>query len=155
MLDYKTIPGSGKYPTNQPSSTSDQSSNFITPFKVNTGTMRGTQGVGFTGPLIDSANNRITVGGITLDGNTSSISVTATDGSVQGIGIIPNTTQTGFYSVDSSGNLIFKIVNGTLYFYNPVDSYNNNIIIGRAPTDNRTGIWVAKLGQSALTLLGG
>lgn len=158
MIDFSTIDQSNQtFPVKPPDSTDEQSSNFVTPYKIGSGTQRGTQGVGFSGPKIDSANNRITLGGIVLDGNSNSIIVNQPDGSINGLGLIPGSTtgETGFYAVDATGHLVWKNVIGTQYYYNPADSYNNSIRIGAAPVDSRTGIWVGKIGQNVTSLLGG
>lgn len=111
----------------------------ILPRQVSTGTLRGTQNVGYGATKIDGSNNRITLGDIVLDGNTStinigdniildgkdnSITVTSDDGSQIGFGPIPGYPgEFGLFSIDMSGNLIMKIVNGTWYVFR-VDKTN-------------------------------
>jgi hypothetical protein len=48
------------------------------------------------------------------------------------MGSIPNTTEFGFFSLDASGNLVMKIVNGTLYVYDP-SSGKNTVQVGKLP----------------------
>jgi hypothetical protein len=110
-----TTPGSGG---NNFSTASDQSRTL--PRQVSTGSTRGTQTVGYGDTKIDGSNNVITVGGsILLDGTNEVIQVTNDDGSTLGLGKIPGTNEFGFFSKDTSGNLIMKIVNGTWYVYRP------------------------------------
>lgn len=92
-------------------------SNRILPRQVSTGTMRGTQNVGYGNTKIDGSNNRITIG--------------TPDGGTVGMGSIPGTSpeEFGFFSTDADGNVIMKIVDGTIYTYN-LDNGNNVIQIG-------------------------
>lgn len=112
-----------------------QSAGFVTPYKLASGTMRGTQGVG-TGPQIDSANNRILL-------------TNPVDGSQIGIGTIPGSTtnEFGFFSLDVNNNLIMKIVNGTLYVYDPVNGNVNVMQVGKLP-DATYGWGVAATGHN-------
>jgi hypothetical protein len=70
------------------------------------------QTVGYGTAKLDGTNNRITVG--------------APDGSTVGLGSIPNSTtnEFGFFTVNSQGNVTYKVVNGVQYFY---DDKNNLI----------------------------
>lgn len=106
---------------------------------------------------IDGSTNTIDIGeDIILDGINNIIQVGSSEGGTQGIGKIPDTdNQSGFFQTDSNGRVIYKLLNGTQYNYNLNDSYNNAILNGFAPDDGRPGIWVAKPGFSAYTLLGG
>lgn len=110
----------------------------VLPRQLSTGTMRGTQTVGYGNAKIDGSNNVISVG---------------SDVGTQGIGSIPNNTNTtneyGFFQTDSAEKIIYKQVQGTSLYYNPNDSYNNSTRIGFAPDDARPGIWVAKPGFDA------
>lgn len=113
----------------------------VLPRQLSTGFMRGTQGVGSKGAKIDAANNRITL--------------SASDGSTVGIGAIPETTtgEVGFFATDTDGSLLYKVVNGTLYFYDK-DTQINYMQIGVLPNLS-TGMAVAKTGYSvdqAITL---
>ncbi len=158
MAKFSTISGDGEsYPKVSYDGQEDQSYGFNPAFKLQTGNTRGTQTVGYGNVKIDGANNQITVGGITLDGNTNTITSKQSDGSINGFGVIPGsiTGETGFFAVDKTGTLVWKNVIGTQSYYNPVDNYNNSIIIGGSPDDGRTGIWVSKPGLNTRTLLGG
>jgi len=110
---YKETPGKGVNPGG-----SDLSR--IIPRQISTGFMRGTQGVGSGGAKIDASNNRIVL--------------SASDGSSVGIGTIPDDTSgaVGFFSTDTNGKLIMKIVNGTMYVYDP-DTGLNTLQVGLLP----------------------
>lgn len=105
----------------------------IIPRQLSTGTLRGTQNVGYGTAKIDGSNNRITIG--------------APDGSSVGMGSIPGTEpiEYGFFSLDPSGNLIMKIVNGTKYVYDPSNDYVNVTQDGLLP-DGTGGFVAAKPG---------
>jgi len=77
----------------------------VLPRQLSTGSTRGTQTVGYGNTKIDGSNNRITIG--------------TPDGGTIGFGAIPGsaTNEFGFFSVDSTGKLVMKIVNGTWYVY--------------------------------------
>lgn len=122
MIDFARL-NDDSYP--KKAAQEDQSYGFQPAFKLQTGNTRGTQVIGHGDTKIDGANNRITVGGIILDGNSNTITTQNADGSTLGMGLIPgSSTETGFFSLDTSGNLIMKIVNGTRYIYNPTTSKN-------------------------------
>lgn len=127
-------PGSGNG-SQMPSS--DQSR--IIPRQLSTGTLRGTQSVGYGNTKIDSSNNRITF--------------SAADGSVVGMGAIPGSTtnEYGFFSLDTSGKLIMKIVNGTKYVYDPQNNYVNITQDGLLP-DGSGGFVAAKPGVDVTSL---
>lgn len=97
---------------------SDQSR--LLPRQVSTGSTRGTQRVGYGNTLIDGSNNRITIG--------------TPDGGTIGFGSIPNTTtnEFGFFSTDSDGDLIMKIVDGTFYTYDK-ETGLNTVQVGTLP----------------------
>lgn len=84
----------------------------VLPRQISTGSTRGTQTVGYGNTKIDGSNNRITIG--------------TPDGGTLGFGSIPGSTtdEFGFFSTDSDGNLIMKIVDGTWYVYRPEDDTN-------------------------------
>jgi hypothetical protein len=65
------------------------------------------------------------------------------------MGSIPNsdTNEYGFFSLDTSGNVIMKIVNGTTYVYNPADGFVNVTQSGLLP-DGSGGFVVAQPGQN-------
>lgn len=113
MLEFGKIKKQGnKYPLQSFDGQEDQRYGFISAFKLQTGNTRGTQTVGYGGAKIDGANNRITI-------------TDPATGQTMGFGVIPGTTnEFGFFSLDSSGNLITKIVNGTTYVYKPNNQEN-------------------------------
>jgi len=82
---------------------SDQSR--ILPRQLSTGSTRGVQTVGYGTARLDGSNNRITIG--------------TPDGGTIGFGSIPGSTtnEFGFFSIDTTGTLIMKIVNGTWFVY--------------------------------------
>ncbi len=84
----------------------------VLPRQLSTGSTRGTQTVGYGTTKIDGSNNRITIG--------------APDGSTIGMGSIPGsaTNEYGFFSLDTAGKLIMKIVNGTWYVNDPTAGLN-------------------------------
>lgn len=121
------------------------SAGFVTPYKLATGIMRGTQGVGNSGPQIDSANNRITVGNIVLDGDTNTITTTNDDGSTNGIGLIPGSlTEHGFFATDTAGNVVWKQVGPTGTIHD-VTNDKGVILDGKLP-DGTYGSVMAKTG---------
>lgn len=105
----------------------------VLPRQLSTGSTRGTQTVGYGQTKIDGTNNTITIAG--------------PDGSVIGMGMIPGSTtdEYGFFSQDVEGNVVMKIVNGTKYVYNPLDSYHNVTQDGLLP-DGSGGFVAAKPG---------
>lgn len=107
----------------------------VLPRQLSTGSTRGTQTVGYGNTKIDGTNNTITIA--------------APDGSSIGMGAIPGSTtgEYGFFSLDASGKLIMKIVNGTWYTYNPQDQYNNVMQGGLLP-DGSGGWAVAAAGYN-------
>lgn len=140
--------------TNKPGVLDQSNLSRVIPRQFSTGTMRGTQRIGYGGVEIDSSNNTITLNGTpgtaqqtVLSG--SGLTSTNPDGSASGIGAIPDTTpqEYGFFSTDSSGVVIMKIVFGTKYVYNPSDSYVNVTQDGLLP-DGSGGFVVAKEGYN-------
>lgn len=84
---------------------------------------------------------------ISLDGSGQALIVTNSDGSKVGLGKIPNsTTEFGFFSQDTSGNLIMKIINGTWYVYD-ITTTKNAMQSGKLP-DNSYGWAVAASGKN-------
>lgn len=106
------------------SSTADDALGLTNPDSQLSGQLRGTQNVGSDGAQIDSANNRITL-------------TNPATGAVVGIGAIPGSTtgEFGFFSQDSSGNLIFKIVGPTFYVYDATTT-KNVIQMGKLPDNS-------------------
>ncbi len=92
---------------------------------------------------------QIRIGGdsnVLIDGLHRRITITQTDGSSVGIGIIGDTGELGTFVTDANGNLISKTVNGTTYYYDLTT--NKNIIqIGKLP-DGSYGMAVAKAGYN-------
>lgn len=140
MSDPQAIdPGGSSYTNINSSQSTDTGSvptmsmDRVLPRQLSTGSTRGTQTVGYGNTKIDGTNNTITIA--------------APDGSTIGMGAIPNSTtnEYGFFSLDSQGNLIMKIVNGTQYVYNPKDGYVNVTQAGLLP-DGSGGFVVAKPG---------
>jgi len=129
----------------------------VIPRQLSTGSLRGTQTVGYGKAKLDGTNNRIVVGG---DGNSS-----------VGIGNIPGTNEFGFFLINSTGIVTMKSVNGATTWYDDTGTivsttangsttwYDTSgvprILIGQAPDDGRMGEWVSKTGQNVYTLLGG
>lgn len=101
----------------------------VLPRQLSTGTTRGTQNVGYGNAKIDGTNNRITVG--------------SSQGASVGMGTIPGdeTGQVGFFATDIDGDLLFKVVNGTYYFYDKTTN-KNYMQIGILP-DGTTGWAIA------------
>jgi hypothetical protein len=117
----------------------------ILPRQMSTGMLRGTQEVGSGGVKIDSANNRITVGNILLDGNTDTISTENSDGSKVGMGLIPGTTnEFGQFSTDSDGNVVWSQVGPTGKITDVANS-KGIILDGKLP-DGTYGSVMAKVG---------
>lgn len=104
----------------------------IIPRQMSTGTLRGTQNVGYGQVKIDGSNNRITIGD--------------TDGSSIGMGSVPTTiSDTGFFALDTSGKLVWKQVGPTTYVYDPTHSYTNILQLGILP-DGSGGLVTVKPG---------
>lgn len=117
----------------------------VLPRQNSTGSTRGTQNVGVGGTKIDGANNRIQVGdSILIDGSNDVILVTNDDGSQLGMGKIPDSLESGFFSLDVDGNLIMKIVNGTMYVY---DGTEDRMQAGILP-DGSINVAISKEGES-------
>lgn len=101
--------------------------------------------------LIDGLHQRISVtttnGSITM-GVTSdarlALEVTNADGTKTGIGVIPGTSTLGFYTLDTAGNVIQKIVGPTRYVYDLTT--NKNIIQDGKLPDGSYGQATAKAG---------
>lgn len=106
----------------------------ILPRQLSTGTLRGTQSVGYGNTKIDGSNNRITIG--------------TPDGGQIGIGAIPGSTtnEYGFFALDSNNNVIMKIVGPTWFVDNPDDG-TNVMQSGELP-DGTYGWAVAKTGKN-------
>lgn len=124
--DYKAVNVEGIRNNEVDSGNTDR----ILPRQLSTGSTRGTQTVGYGNTKIDGSNNRITIG--------------APDGSSIGIGSIPGsiTNEYGFFSLNEQGEVVLKIVNGTMYVYD-LTTGKNIMQTGRLP-DDTYGSVVAK-----------
>lgn len=91
---------------------------------------------------VTTTGGNITIGA-TSDGRLA-MEVTNSDGTKTGIGIIPGSTDLGFYTLDSSGNVIQKIVGPTRYIYD-IATGKNVIQDGKLP-DSTYGLAVVKPG---------
>lgn len=152
MTDFATLDQNQPDIPTQPSTTGNNALGLSNPDSILSGTMRGTQAVGTDGAFIDSANNRILI-------------QNPIDGSTIGLGTIPGsaTKEFGFFSLnasgnvtmknvngvesfyDNNGNLIQKIENGTTSVYDPSHGYANVTQSGLLP-DGSGGFVVAKPG---------
>lgn len=133
MLSFETTGEKTGYPQASFDSQTDQSYGFQPAYKLQSGSTRGAQIVGNGGTVIDGNNNRIT---ITNPTNNTSL----------GMGAIPGSTtnEFGFFSLDASGNVVMKIVNGTMYVYDIIN--NKNVMqTGKLP-DSSYGWAVAATG---------
>ena len=141
-------------PSVRPSDINGGSLGRVLPRQTSTGSTRGTQTVGYGNTKIDGSNNVITVGDtILLDGGNGVITTKNTDGSTLGLGTIPgsNPKRFGFFSLDTAGNLVMEIINGTMFVYNPTDSYHNVTQGGLLP-DGSGGFAVAKPGTDVVDI---
>lgn len=93
---------------------------------------------------VTTTGGKITMGA-TSDGRLA-MEVTNADGTKTGIGVIPGSTQLGFYTLDASGNVIQKIVGPTRYVY---DITNNKNVMqdGKLP-DSTYGFATATTGNN-------
>lgn len=155
MVDFAQLdPNSEAYPR-QSTVINGAPAGFMLPYKLGSGVMRGTQ------IFASKSNSKITIGAIpatttfgiqlqassnkasiTLDADSNAFYVTAADGSKIGMGEIPDGSgDFGFFSLDSSGFLLYKIVGSTQYWYDKI--YNKNIgQAGLLPDGNYAWIFV-------------
>lgn len=121
------------------SSTEDNALGLSNPDSILGGTLRSTQNVGTDGAALDAANNRILL-------------QNPVDGSSVGFGTIPGsaTKEFGFFSLDNSGNVIMKIVNGNLYMLDPSAGNIVRLELGKLP-DNTYNLATSKPGQDLTT----
>ena len=138
MAEFATLEGQSKDIPFNGSGAESTGLHLTNPDSMLSGVLRGTQSVGFGSAKIDGANNRITIG--------------APDGSSVGIGSIPNslTSEYGFFALDTTGNLIMKIVGGTIYTYDAVTKINTSQY-GKLP-DGTTNLVIAKTGNNVADL---
>lgn len=122
------------------------------PRQMSSGSTRGTQTVGYGNTKIDGSNNVITVGdSILLDGGNNVITVKNADGSSVGLGSVPGFPgEFGFFSLNSSGQLVMKIVNGTTYMLDPTEGSIVRLEIGLLP-DGTYNLATSKPGQDLTT----
>lgn len=159
MAEFSTLDLNQSIPS-APGTAAEDALGLSNPDSMLAGQLRGTQNVGSGGTQIDAANNRIVLAnnssvtnasvgaGITLDGNSSTITITNSDGSKVGMGLIPgSTTDFGFFVVDANGNLVSKIVGPTMYAYDIANGKTNVMQLLKLP-DGSYGIAVANTGQN-------
>lgn len=91
---------------------------------------------------VTTTGGNITIGA-TSDGRLA-MEVTNSDSTKTGIGVIPGSTQLGFYTLDASGNVIQKIVGPTRYVYD-LSTGKNIMQDGKLP-DSTYGQATAKTG---------
>lgn len=93
---------------------------------------------------------QIRIGGdanVLIDGLNRRITITQSDGSSVGVGIIPgDTSHSGFFVVDGSGNIVMKIIGPTRYIYD-ITTGKNIIQDGKLP-DGTYGLAIAKSGYN-------
>lgn len=94
--------------------------------------------------LVNTATGSV-VFGATDDGRLA-MEVTNADGTKTGIGQIPGSTDLGFYTLDTAGNVIQKIIGATRYVYDI--STNKNIIQDGKLPDASYGQATAKAGYN-------
>ena len=118
--------------------------------QILSGNIRGSQNI--TGSLTIT-NPTTNQQNISLSGSNQTITVTNTDGSVVGMGLIPDGSNTfGFYTLNSSGQLLMKIVGSTIYTYDLTQTPAvNNMQLMKLP-DGSYGMTVAKTGTNVASL---
>lgn len=85
---------------------------------------------------------QIRIGGdsnVLIDGLNRRVTITQADGSSVGIGIIPNTGELGSFTLDTSGNLVSKVVSGIYYFYDTSGNLLQKIAAGTTFYYDTTG----------------
>ncbi len=132
----------------------------VLPRQISTGNQRGTQNITgkitVTNPVtgeidiaIDGTTGTINVGSgaIVIDGPNNAVTVTNDDNSKVEMGLIPDGSgDFGFFALDTSGYLLYKIVGSTQYWYDKTYGLNN-IQMGLLP-DGSYGLAIAKPGNS-------
>ncbi len=116
------------------------------PRQVSTGSLRGSQSVGYGKTLIDGSNNRITLGdSIVLAGDEDTISITTDTNSILSLGANPD-GGAGMSITDDDGFILFKMNGQTWYWYDKTT--NKNVMqVGLLP-DGSYGMAVAKTGYN-------
>jgi hypothetical protein len=107
----------------------DTSTGYIYPYTINSGDMRGTQGVGTKGVHIDSANNRI--------------QIVDKVGNILEIGVQSDETLATTYK-DSSGFVISKATAQTHTWFDKTANIGR-VLAGTLP-DGTYGMWVSQTG---------
>ena len=119
------------------------------PRQILTGSQRGdwniTGSISILDPSISTNTNQ---GSIKLDGTSNAILVTNTDGSVVGMGELPDGSGFGFFAQDASGNLLYKIVGSTIYAYDITQSPATNVMQILELPDGTYGWAVANTGKN-------
>lgn len=108
-----------------------------------TGNMRGVQNITGSITITNPTTNKQN---ISIDGTAQAITVTNTDGSVVGMGLIPNSADFGFYAQDAQGNLLYKIVGSTIFAYDI--THNTNVMQILKLPDGTYGWAVANVGEN-------
>lgn len=148
IVEYGTV-SSSNVPTVSSQAISDNTPRIFSR-QLLSGSMRGTQNITGALTITDPTTNQQN---ISIDGSAQAITVTNTDGSIVGMGLIPDGSNTfGFFTKDSSGNLLMKIVGSTIYTYDLTQTPAvNNMQLLKLP-DGTYGMVVAKTGKSVASL---
>lgn len=118
--------------------------------QILSGNVRGSQNITGSITITDPTTNQQN---ISIDGSAQAITVTNTDGSVVGMGLLPDGSGSfGFYAQDAKGNLLYKIVGSTIYTYDITQTPAvNNMQLMKLP-DGSYGMTVAKTGTNVASL---
>lgn len=148
IVDYGTA-AAAQPMTVTPSSITDTTPRIYSR-QLLSGNLRGNQNITGTLTITDPDTNSQN---ITLDGSAQAITVTNTDGSVVGMGLIPDGSNTfGFFTLNANGQLLMKIVGSTIYTYDLTQNPAvNNMQLLELP-DKSYGMVVAKTGKSVSSL---
>ena len=149
IVEYGTVSSSNAPTVPTPSSIADNTPRIFSR-QLLSGSMRGTQNITGALTITDPTTSQQN---ISIDGSAQAITVTNTDGSVVGMGLIPDGSNNfGFYTQDSKGNLLMKIVGSTIYTYDITQTPAvNNMQLLKLP-DGTFGMVVAKTGKSVASL---
>lgn len=128
-LDFAKVNGSGEnYPRKSYDGQEDQSYGFSPAFKLQTGSMRGTQGVGTQSLVIDSSGKRIGIKKLT--GSTADYAVELNE---EGLSVSDG--DLAFISLTNNG---FSITDGTITFISITkdgilmnDGTNDRFLLGK------------------------
>ncbi len=89
---------------------------------------------------------QIRIGGnksILIDGKNQRVTVQSSSGDSVGMGIVPGSSEFGFFSLNASGDLVIKIVGGALRFYDVKNEKANKLRLGEMP-DGTFNLVIAK-----------